>query len=49
MMRNPRVDDKNIHLVELLAQLRDHIDLHRIIGLNLAALRNTEISGALLG
>ncbi len=48
-MRNPRVDDKNIHLVELLAQLRDHIDLHRIIGLNLAALRNTEISGALLG
>jgi hypothetical protein len=30
----PKVDAKNIKLVELVAQLRDHIDIHRIIGLN---------------
>lgn len=49
MTRDSRADDKNFHLLELLAQLRDHIDIHRIIGLNVTALRDTEISGALLG
>ncbi len=42
-------DDKNSKLIELVAQLRDHIDLHRIIGLNRGALRETDIAGALLG
>lgn len=48
-MHNPKTDDKNIHLLRLLAQLRDHIDLHRIIGLNAAALRDSKISAALIG
>jgi len=48
-MRKTKTDDKNIELLKLIAQLRDHIDLHRIIGLNVAALRDTDISGALLG
>jgi len=49
MMRNPKTDEKNIQLLKLLAQLRDHIDVHRIIGLNVPALREGRISGALLG
>ena len=44
-----KTEDKNSKLVELVAQLRDHIDLHRIIGLNRRALEESEIGGALLG
>ena len=36
MKLNPKIDQKNIQLLKLLAQLRDHIDIHRIIGLNVA-------------
>jgi hypothetical protein len=45
-MRNTKTDDKNIQLLKLIAQLRDHIDLHRIIGLNATELRDRDISGA---
>jgi hypothetical protein len=48
-MRNTKTDDKNIQLLKLIAQLRDHIDLPRIIGLNATELRDREISGAFLG
>lgn len=48
-MRNTKTDDKNIQLLKLIAQLRDHIDLHRIIGLNATELRDRDISGAFLG
>lgn len=48
-MRKTKTDDKNIELLMLIAQLRDHIDLHRIIGLNADALRGSDISGALVG
>lgn len=48
-MRNTKTDDKNIELLKLIAQLRDHIDLHRIIGLNVAALRASDISDAFVG
>jgi hypothetical protein len=49
MMLDSKTDEKNIHLLKLLAQLRDHIDIHRIIGLNVGALREGQIGGALLG
>jgi hypothetical protein len=45
----PKTDEKRVHLLKLLAQLRDHIDIHRIIGLNVRALREGRISEALLG
>jgi hypothetical protein len=48
-MLNSKTDIKNIELVKLIAQLRDHIDIYRIIGLNNAALRETDISSAFLG
>lgn len=48
-MHGSKTDEKNIQLLKLLAQLRDHIDIHRIIGLNFGALRKAQISGALLG
>lgn len=44
-----KTDARNIELVKLIAQLRDHIDVQRIIGLNVEALRDTGISNALLG
>lgn len=44
-----KADAKNYKLIELIAQLRDHIDMHRIIGLNVHALHETGISHALLG
>ena len=49
MMLNSKTDAKNIQLLKLLAQLRDHIDMHRIVGLNVAELQESQISGALLG
>lgn len=49
MMHGSKTDKKNIQLLKLLAQLRDHIDLHRIIGLNVEALREDRINNALLG
>jgi hypothetical protein len=48
-MLGSKTDKKNIELIKLLAQLRDHIDIHRIIGLNVDALRNSDISSAFLG
>lgn len=48
-MLNSKTDAKNIQLLKLLAQLRDHIDMHRTIGLNVQALQESQISGALLG
>src|SRR5437016_4606166 len=48
-MRKTKTDDRNIELLKLIAQLRDHIDLHRIIGLNAAALRDSDFSSAFLG
>ena len=48
-MHGSKTDKKNIQLLKLLAQLRDHIDLHRIIGLNVEALREDRINNALLG
>ena len=47
-MLGSKADKKNVELVKLIAQLRDHIDIYRIIGLNLSALRNSEISVAFL-
>lgn len=44
-----RADLKNYKLVELIAQLRDHIDIYRIIGLNAAALREVHASEPFLG
>jgi len=44
-----KTDARNVELVKLLAQLRDHIDVERIIGLNAEALRDSGISNAFLG
>lgn len=53
VMPAPKTDEKRVHLLKMLAQLRDHIDIHRIIGLNLRALQEGQISDrispALLG
>ena len=48
-MHKTKTDGKNSALLVLVAQLRDHIDVHRIIGLNVDALRNSDISDAFLG
>jgi hypothetical protein len=33
-MLGSKTNEQNIELIKLLAQLRDHIDIERIIGLN---------------
>ena len=43
-----KTDNKNMALCRLLTKLRGHIDLHRIIGLNVPALRATKMSQAFL-
>jgi len=48
-MLGTKTDKKNIELIKLVAQLRDHIDIHRIIGLNVDSLRNSDISNAFIG
>jgi hypothetical protein len=48
-MGKKTTDDKNVELLLMIAQLRDHIDIHRIIGVNAKALRGTHISSALVG
>ena len=48
-MLNTKTDAKNLQLLRMVAQLRDHIDIHRIIGLNVRELQEGHISGALLG
>jgi hypothetical protein len=48
-MLGTKTDKKNIELIKLVAQLRDHIDIHRIIGLNVDSLRNSDISNAFMG
>lgn len=45
-MLGTKTDKKNIELIKLIAQLRDHIDIHRIIGLNVDSIRNSDISDA---
>jgi hypothetical protein len=47
-MLGSKTDKKNIELSKLLYQLRDDIDVERIIGLNVVALRDSEISNALV-
>jgi len=46
-----KIEDKNIELLKLITQLRDHIDVYRIIGLNARTIRNSKIgiSDPLLG
>jgi AbiU2 len=48
-MLGSKTDKKNIELSKLLYQLREDIDVERIIGLNVIALRESEISNALVG
>jgi len=48
-MLGTQTDKKNIELIKLIAQLRDHIDIHRVIGLNVDALCESGISNAFLG
>jgi hypothetical protein len=45
-MPNDKTDLKNIELVKQLSILRNHIDVHRIIGLNADDVREAEISSA---
>jgi hypothetical protein len=47
-MLGSKTDKKNIELSKLLYQLREDIDVERIIGLNVVALRDSEISNALV-
>lgn len=42
-------DKKSIELVKQLARLRNHIDIQRIIGLNVPAIRESALSEALVG
>jgi len=48
-MRNSKTDNKNIALAKRVLQLRNDIDLDRLIGLNLKALKKSDISNSLLG
>ncbi len=48
-MRGGKTDKKNIELVKQLSNLRDHIDVQRIIGLNAQALAESKMSQSLLG
>ena len=48
-MFGTKTDKKNIEFIKLVAQLRDHIDIHRIIGLNVDSLGNSDISNAFIG
>ena len=48
-MLGTKTDKKNIEIIKLVAQLRDHIDIHRIIGLNVDSLQNSDISNAFIG
>ena len=43
-MLGTKTDKRNIEFIKLIAQLRDHIDLHRIIGLNADPLPNSDIN-----
>jgi hypothetical protein len=48
-MPNRKADDKNVELLKLIGQLRDQIDVHRIIGLNAVALRDVTAGGGVFG
>src|SRR6185436_19344702 len=48
-MLGSKTDKKNIELGRLLYQVREDIDVHRIIGLNVVAIRDSQISNALVG
>lgn len=47
-MLGGKTDNKNIELVKQLSDLRDHIDVHRIIGLNTVVLAGNNISQAFI-
>jgi hypothetical protein len=49
LMLGSKTDKKNIELGRLLYQVREDIDVHRIIGLNVVAIRDSQISSALVG
>jgi hypothetical protein len=48
-MLGTKTDNKNIELMKLLYQLRQHIDIERIIGLNVGALNDSRISRHFMG
>jgi len=48
-MHGKKTDLKNIALVKQLVFLRAHIDVHRIIGLNVDAIRKAHVSNAFVG
>lgn len=48
-MHGTKTDLKNIELVKQLAVLRDHVDIDRIIGLNLDGISNAHLSPAFVG
>jgi hypothetical protein len=48
-IRGSKTDLKNIELIKQLVALRDHIDVDRIIGLNVDSIEASDISHALVG
>lgn len=48
-MHGTKTDLKNIELVKQLAVLRDHVDINRIIGLNVDGIHNARLSPAFVG
>jgi hypothetical protein len=48
-MKDTKADNKNIALAKRVQQLRNDIDLDRLIGLNLKVLKKNNISSSLLG
>jgi HEPN superfamily AbiU2-like protein len=48
-MPKAKADAKSVELLKLIAQLRAHVDIHRIIALNVDALHGSEMSTAFIG
>lgn len=48
-MLGEKTDLKNIELVKQLSTLRDHLDVHRIVGLNVLTIHESEFSAAFSG
>lgn len=48
-MHGKKTDLKNIELVKQLLVLRDHVDVHRIIGINVDAIRKAHVNLAFVG
>lgn len=49
MMHGKKTDLMNIELVKQLVVLRDHVDIHRIIGLNVDGIHDVRLSTAFVG